>query len=152
MTLEGGGFSGSILTPSLKLVAMRIQRRSAPRFGDQVPLSVRSQPQRRERSTAQNLGLSSAGGRDPCYTSYVRVDRGDRQRYGGPRRNQSPHGDRETTDTLACLKSFVDEDGGEREGHFRATDTPWAPWHVIRSDDKKRPQLNTISHLFTQIP
>ena len=45
MTLEGGGFSGSILT-SLKLVAMRIQRRSAPRFGDQVPLSVRSQPQR----------------------------------------------------------------------------------------------------------
>ena len=29
-------------------------------------------------------------------------------------------------------KSFVDEDGGEREGHFRATDTPWAPWHVIR--------------------
>ena len=83
---------------------------------------------------------------------YVRVDRGDRQRYGGPRRNQTPHGDRETTDTLACLKSFVDEDGGEREGHFRATDTPWAPWHVIRSDDKKRPQLNTISHLFTQIP
>ena len=96
--------------------------------------------------------LSSAGGRDPCYTSYVRVDRGDRQRYGGPRRNQSPHGNRETTDTLACLKSFVDEDGGEREGHFRTTDTPCAPWHVIRSDDKKRPQLNTISHLFTQIP
>ncbi len=88
------------------------------------------------------------GGRDP----YVRIDRGDRHRYGGPRRNQTPHGDRETSDPLASRKSLVEEGGGEREGQFRATDTQWAPWHVIRSDDKKRAQLNTISHLLTQIP
>ena len=24
-----------------------------------------------------------------------------------------------------------------RDEMFKATDTPWAPWHVIRSDDKK---------------
>ena len=28
------------------------------------------------------------------------------------------------------------------------TDTQWASWHVIRSDEKKRAQLNTISHPF----
>src|SRR5271165_1985884 len=71
VTLRGGGLSGSILTPSGKLVAMRLKSRSAPRFGDQLPLSVRSQPQRRERSTAQHLGLSSAGGRRPRPLPYV---------------------------------------------------------------------------------
>ena len=35
---------------------------------------------------------------------------------------------------------------------FKATDTPWAPWFVIRSDDKKRARLNAISHLLKQIP
>jgi hypothetical protein len=35
---------------------------------------------------------------------------------------------------------------------FKATDTPWAPWFVIRSDDKKRARLNAISHLLRQIP
>ena len=35
---------------------------------------------------------------------------------------------------------------------FKATDTPWASWHVIRSDDKKRARLNAISHLLSQIP
>jgi polyphosphate kinase len=39
-----------------------------------------------------------------------------------------------------------------RDDMFRATDTPWAPWHVIRSDDKKRARLNTIAHLLSQIP
>ncbi len=39
-----------------------------------------------------------------------------------------------------------------RDDMFKATDTPWAPWHVIRSDDKKRARLNAISHLLTQIP
>ena len=32
----------------------------------------------------------------------------------GSRRNQSPHGGRETGDPLACFKSAVDEGGGER--------------------------------------
>ena len=39
-----------------------------------------------------------------------------------------------------------------RDDLFKATDTPWAPWHVVRSDDKKRARLNVISHLLTQIP
>ena len=39
-----------------------------------------------------------------------------------------------------------------RDDMFKATDTPWAPWYVIRSDDKKRARLNTIAHLLKQIP
>jgi len=35
---------------------------------------------------------------------------------------------------------------------LEATDTPWAPWHIVRSDDKKRARLNCISHLLKQIP
>jgi polyphosphate kinase 2 len=33
-----------------------------------------------------------------------------------------------------------------------ATDTEWAPWHIVRSDDKRRARLNLISHLLSQIP
>jgi hypothetical protein len=32
------------------------------------------------------------------------------------RRNQSPHGDRETSDPLACFKGVIDEGDGERAG------------------------------------
>jgi polyphosphate kinase 2 len=39
-----------------------------------------------------------------------------------------------------------------RDDMFKATDTSWAPWHVVRSDDKRRARLNVISHLLTQIP
>ena len=39
-----------------------------------------------------------------------------------------------------------------RDDMFKATDTPWAPWHVVRSDDKRRARLNVISHLLSQIP
>lgn len=39
-----------------------------------------------------------------------------------------------------------------RDEMFAATDTAWAPWYVVRSDDKKRARLNTISHLLTKIP
>jgi len=39
-----------------------------------------------------------------------------------------------------------------RDDMFAATDTPWAPWFVVRSDDKKRARLNTISHLLRHIP
>ena len=39
-----------------------------------------------------------------------------------------------------------------RDDMFKATDTAWAPWHLIRSDDKKRARLNAISHLLAQIP
>jgi polyphosphate kinase len=33
-----------------------------------------------------------------------------------------------------------------------ATDTPWAPWYVARSDDKRRTRLNIIEHLLSRIP
>ena len=39
-----------------------------------------------------------------------------------------------------------------RDEMFAATDTAWAPWYVVRSDDKKRARLNTISHLLSQVP
>ncbi|MBK1720377.1 polyphosphate kinase 2 [Thiocystis violacea] len=39
-----------------------------------------------------------------------------------------------------------------RDAMLAATDTDFAPWHVARSDDKKRARLNIIRHLLTQIP
>ncbi len=33
-----------------------------------------------------------------------------------------------------------------------ATDTEWAPWHVIRSDNKKRARLNCLSHFLSLFP
>jgi hypothetical protein len=39
-----------------------------------------------------------------------------------------------------------------RDEMFEATDTPWAPWFVVRSDDKKKARLNTITHLLSRIP
>ena len=38
-----------------------------------------------------------------------------------------------------------------RDEMFKATDTPWAPWYVIRSDDKRRARLNAVTHLLKQI-
>jgi hypothetical protein len=35
---------------------------------------------------------------------------------------------------------------------LEATDTEDAPWHILRSDDKKRARLNCISHILSQIP
>jgi Polyphosphate kinase 2 (PPK2) len=35
---------------------------------------------------------------------------------------------------------------------FIATDTGFAPWYVVRSDDKKRAQLNLIRHKKQQGP
>jgi polyphosphate kinase len=39
-----------------------------------------------------------------------------------------------------------------RDDMFKATDTSWAPWYVVRSDDKRRARLNVISHFLKQIP
>jgi polyphosphate kinase 2 len=39
-----------------------------------------------------------------------------------------------------------------RDDMFAATDTEWAPWFVVRSDDKQRARLNTIAHILRQIP
>jgi polyphosphate kinase 2 len=39
-----------------------------------------------------------------------------------------------------------------RDEMFLATDTAWAPWYVIRSDNKRRARLNAISHILSKIP
>jgi polyphosphate kinase len=39
-----------------------------------------------------------------------------------------------------------------RDEMLAKTDTSWAPWHMARSDDKKRARLNIISHFLSQIP
>jgi polyphosphate kinase len=39
-----------------------------------------------------------------------------------------------------------------RDMMLEATDTPFAPWYILRSDDKKRARLNCISHLLSLIP
>jgi polyphosphate kinase 2 len=39
-----------------------------------------------------------------------------------------------------------------RDTMLDATDTEIAPWHIVRSDDKKRARLNCISHLLSVIP
>jgi polyphosphate kinase 2 len=39
-----------------------------------------------------------------------------------------------------------------RDDMFAASDTPWAPWFVARSDDKKSARLNIIKHLLNAIP
>jgi polyphosphate kinase 2 len=39
-----------------------------------------------------------------------------------------------------------------RDEMFEKTDTKHAPWHVARSDDKRRARLNIIAHLLATIP
>jgi polyphosphate kinase 2 len=38
-----------------------------------------------------------------------------------------------------------------RDEMFTASDTSWAPWYVVRSDNKRRARLNLISHLLSSI-
>ena len=35
---------------------------------------------------------------------------------------------------------------------LEATDTDHAPWHIVRSDDKRRARLNCISRMLELIP
>jgi polyphosphate kinase 2 len=39
-----------------------------------------------------------------------------------------------------------------RDDMFAASDTTHAPWHVVRSDDKRRARLNIIAHILDAIP
>ncbi|AGI23067.1 hypothetical protein H681_05935 [Pseudomonas sp. ATCC 13867] len=52
------------------------------------------------------------------------------------------------------VKSFTrwDEYTRARDLMFASTDTPWAPWFVAHSEDKKRVRLNIIDHLLQHIP
>ena len=35
---------------------------------------------------------------------------------------------------------------------IEATHTPWAPWHIVPADDKRRARLNLIRHLLDSVP
>jgi polyphosphate kinase 2 len=39
-----------------------------------------------------------------------------------------------------------------RDMMLEATDTRHAPWHIVKSDDKKKARLNVISHILSMIP
>jgi len=39
-----------------------------------------------------------------------------------------------------------------RDAMLAATDTEFAPWHVVMADDKRRARLNCIAHLLSLIP
>ena len=39
-----------------------------------------------------------------------------------------------------------------RDTMFMATDTDFAPWHIVKTDDKRRARLNCIRHLLSCIP
>src|SRR6266567_4149871 len=39
-----------------------------------------------------------------------------------------------------------------RDEMFAATDTEFAPWYLVKSDDKRRARLNIITHLLGKIP
>src|SRR5436305_11357238 len=39
-----------------------------------------------------------------------------------------------------------------RDEMFLATDTAWAPWYIVPSDNKRRARLNALSHILSKIP
>jgi polyphosphate kinase len=39
-----------------------------------------------------------------------------------------------------------------RDMMFEHTDTEFAPWYIVHSDDKKRARLNVIAHILSKIP
>src|SRR5580693_4658825 len=39
-----------------------------------------------------------------------------------------------------------------RDEMFLATDTSWAPWYVVHSDNERRARLNILTHILSKIP
>src|SRR5262245_51225506 len=39
-----------------------------------------------------------------------------------------------------------------RDEMFLASDTAWAPWYVVHSDNKRRARLNVLTHILSKIP
>jgi polyphosphate kinase 2 len=39
-----------------------------------------------------------------------------------------------------------------RDEMFQASDTSWAPWYVVHSDNKRRARLNILTHILSKIP
>ena len=54
--------------------------------------------------------------------------------------------------TDLCSRSRWFEYSRARDVMFAATNTNFAPWYIVRSDDKRRARLNCISHLLGLIP
>jgi len=54
--------------------------------------------------------------------------------------------------TDLCSRSRWFEYSRARDIMLEATDTDYAPWYIVPSDDKRRARLNCISHLLGQIP
>jgi len=54
--------------------------------------------------------------------------------------------------TDLCSRSKWYEYSRARDIMFKATNTKYAPWYIIRSDDKRRARLNCIRHLLDLIP
>ena len=54
--------------------------------------------------------------------------------------------------TDLCSRSRWYEYSRARDIMFEATNTKYAPWYIVRSDDKRRARLNCICHLLEQIP
>jgi polyphosphate kinase len=52
------------------------------------------------------------------------------------------------------LKSYSrwDDYSRARDEMFLASDTAWAPWYVVRSDNKRRARLNALTHILSKIP
>ena len=51
-----------------------------------------------------------------------------------------------------CSRSKWFEYSRARDAMFTATNTNFAPWYIVRSDDKRRARLNCIRHLLGLIP
>jgi polyphosphate kinase len=54
--------------------------------------------------------------------------------------------------TDLCSRSKWFEYSRARDMMFEATSTRYAPWYIVRSDDKRRARLDCIRHLLGQIP
>ena len=54
--------------------------------------------------------------------------------------------------TDLCSRSRWYEYSRARDIMFDATNTKYAPWYIVRSDDKRRARLNCVRHLLGQIP
>jgi polyphosphate kinase len=54
--------------------------------------------------------------------------------------------------TDLCSRSRWFEYSRARDVMFEATNTKFAPWYIVRSDDKRRARLNCIRHLLDLIP
>jgi polyphosphate kinase len=54
--------------------------------------------------------------------------------------------------TDLCSRSRWFEYSRARDTMFEATNTKFAPWYIVRSDDKRRARLSCIRHLLSLIP